>query len=169
MFIKIKNRAVLGVGAVVLAAGLVACDEGSAAVAPDLQEVQENAVLDAMVEAIQDEYKAELIYARVMEDFGPVRPFSNIINAEVRHSESLASLFVTRGLPVPESQWAVDQIPGFSTLTEACSAAVTAEIENAEIYDRYMDLDLPADVRFVFENNRRASIENHLRAFQRCS
>ena len=166
MFINIRNRAVLGVGAVVLAAGLIACDESSAAVAP---EMQEDAVLAAMVAAIQDEYRAELIYERVIGDFGPVRPFSNIINAEVRHSESLASLFVARGLPVPESQWSADQIPGFSTLTEACSAGVTAEIENAEIYDKYMDLGLPADVRIVFENNRRASIENHLRAFQRCS
>ena len=169
MFIKIRTRAVLGVGAVVLAAGLMACEEGSAAVVPDPQEVQEDAVLSAMIEAIQDEYRAELIYENVMEDFGPVRSFSKIINAEVRHSESLASLFVARGLPVPESQWSADQIPGFSTLSEACSAGVTAEIENAEIYDKYLGLDLPADVRLVFENNRRASIENHLRAFQRCA
>ncbi len=166
---RIKNRLALGVGAVVLAAGLMGCDEGSAAVAPVAQEVQEDAVVAAMVAAIQDEFRAELIYERVIGDFGPVRPFSNIINAEVRHSESLASLFAARGLPVPQSQWSGDQIPGFSTLTEACGAGVTAEIENAEIYDKYMDLDLPADVRTVFENNRRASIENHLRAFQRCS
>jgi hypothetical protein len=169
MFTRIKSRLALGVGGVVLAGGLMACDEGSAAVAPEAQEVQADAVLAAMVEAIQDEYRAELIYERVMGDFGPVRPFSNIINAEVRHSESLAGLFATRGLPVPESQWEASQIPGFSTLTEACRAGVTAEIENAEIYDKYMDLDLPTDVRTVFENNRRASIENHLRAFQRCS
>ena len=44
-----------------------------------------------------------------------------------------------------------------------------AEVENAEIYDRYLDLPLPADVRTVFENNRDASIERHLPAFERCS
>jgi hypothetical protein len=122
-----------------------------------------------MEEAIQDEYKAELIYKKVLDNFGSVRPFSNIINAEVRHSEALARLFQVRGLPVPQSKWSDKEIPGFPSLTEACQAGVTAEIENAEIYEKYFSLDLPSDVRRVFENNRRASLENHLRAFQRCS
>jgi hypothetical protein len=79
----------------------------------------EDAVLLAMEVAIQDEYKAELIYEGVVDDFGPVLPFQNIINAE--------------------------------------------------IYEGYFDLDLPSDVRFVFENNQWASLERHLPAFQRWS
>jgi hypothetical protein len=146
--------------------GTVGCEEGTDAVAP---EPQGSEIVAAMEAAIQDEYKAELIYQKVIDDFGSIRPFVNIIGAEVRHSESLARLFSTRGLPVPESQWKPSEIPSFPSISAACQAGVTAEIENAEIYDRYFDLDLPADVRTVFENNRRASIENHLRAFQRCS
>ena len=152
--------------ALLVAVGTGACDEKSDSVAPQFQDQE---VVAAMEAAIQDEYKAELVYQKVIDDFGAIRPFVNIIGAEVRHSESLARLFTARGLPVPESQWKDAEIPGFPSVSVACQAGVTAEIENAEIYDRYFGLDLPADVRMVFENNRRASIENHLRAFQRCS
>jgi hypothetical protein len=146
--------------------GLFGCDLGSSPASPELQD---QAVLTAMEEAIQDEYRAELIYEKVLNDFGPVRPFLNIIRAEVKHSESLAQLFKTTGLAVPTSNWSPEEIPGFSSLPEACRAGVVAEIENAEIYEKYFDLELPPDVRQVFENNQRASLENHLRAFQRCS
>jgi hypothetical protein len=157
--------------AVVIAAfGFSGCDDSSSPAGPEMEmQIQDQAVLAAMEEAIQDEYKAELIYMKVLDNFGSVRPFANIINAEVRHSEALARLFQARGLPVPESQWSDEEIPGFSSLTAACQAGVTAEIENAEIYEKYFSLDLPGDVQMVFENNRRASLENHLPAFQRCS
>ena len=162
-FLKTFGLAVFQLAVV---SGLSGCDEDSSPVAPV---EQDQAVLDAMEATILDEYRAELIYEKVLEDFGEVRPFVNIVRAEVRHSESLASLYTSRGLPVPENTWSFDDIPAFSTLTQACQAGVVAEIENAEVYDRYFDLSLPADVRTVFENNRRASIENHLPAFQRCS
>ena len=146
--------------------GLAACGGNSSTVEP---EIEEELILAAMEATIQDEYRAELIYQGVLDDFGEVRPFVNIINAEVRHSESIARLYATRGIPVPESQWTASQIPRFPSLSTACQAGVEAEIENAEIYDKYFDLPLPDDVKFVFENNRRASINNHLPAFQRCS
>jgi len=147
-------------------AGLFACDSDSSAVAP---EPEDQAVLAAMEATIQDEFRAELIYQSVLDDFGSVLPFKNIINAEVRHSEAIALLYVTRGLPVPESRWASNEIPSFSSITAACQAGVVAEIENIEIYDRYFDLPFPEDVRKVFTNNRAASLERHLPAFELCS
>lgn len=161
-----SSMSTLSLLVLVAALGSFGCGSDSTPVSP---EPQDQAVLAAMEEAIQDEFKAELIYEKVVADFGPVRPFVNIITAEVRHSESLARLFQTRGLPVPASKWSPEEIPGFTSLSEACRAGVEAEIENAEIYEKYFDLELPADVRWVFENNQRASVENHLRAFERCS
>lgn len=151
---------------IVVVFGALACDDGSSAVAP---EVEDQAVLAAMEAAIQDEFRAELIYEKVLAEFGLVRPFVNIVNAEVRHSEALARLYLVRGLTVPQSRWSPEEVPGFASVTEACQAGVTAEIENAEIYDRYLDLRLPSDVETVFQNNRRASMESHLPAFERCS
>jgi hypothetical protein len=143
-----------------------ACQESPTASEPS---IESEAVLEAMLATIQDEYRAELIYQKVIEDFGSVRPFVNIINAEVRHSEAIAGLYVSRGLSVPPSQWRWEEIPAYTSLVKACEAGVQAEIDNAEIYDEYLDLELPTDVQRVFENNRRASIQNHLPSFQRCS
>ena len=152
--------------AMAISVGPVACDDNPSVVAPVMDEP---AVLHAMEAAIQDEFRAELIYEKVLDKFGSVRPFVNIIGAEVRHSEALARLYVIRGLPVPESRWASDDIPVFSSMPDACRAGVVAEIENAEIYSRYLELPLPSDVRLVFENKRAASLDKHLPAFERCS
>lgn len=53
----------------------------------------------------------------------------------------------------------------------ACDDGVTdvEEIDNAAIYARYFDMELPEDVRRVFENNQAASLERHLPAFEFCS
>lgn len=144
------------------------CGEGAfgPGAAPD---VVESEVLAAMTEAIQDEYRAEMIYLGVIDDFGEVRPFANIVYAEVRHSDALALLFLARGLAVPASEWNTEELPAFAALSAACQAGVQAEIDNAAIYEKYFSLDLPADVRQVFENNQAASLNAHLPAFERCS
>lgn len=127
------------------------------------------AVRAAMTEAIADEYRAETVYEGVVGDFGSFAPFVNVLTAEQRHSAAIARLFALRGLAVPANTWTVAAVPHFATVQLACAAGVTAERENIAIYDRYLTLDLPADVRQVFENNRAASLLNHLPAFERCA
>lgn len=153
------------------------CDDGSVAAAPSAPSptatsstvVMTFSVNDAVIVALQDEYHAEAIYRRILIDFGNVNPFANIIRAEQMHASSLAALLRTRGLAVPVSEWNADNVPRFGSVREACGAAAKAEIDNVAVYDRYMNEDLPTDVRRVFENNRAASLNNHLPAFQRCS
>jgi hypothetical protein len=123
---------------------------------------------DALTAAIQDEYHAQAIYEGVVNDLGRVSPFVNIIRAEQRHAASLGNLFRKRGLPVPASNWNAGNVPHFATRPAACAAAAQAEVGNAAVYDRYLGLALPTDVRRVFENNRAASLNNHLPAFDRC-
>jgi hypothetical protein len=127
------------------------------------------AVRSAMSAAIADEYRAETIYQGVIADFGPLAPFVNIVNAELRHSTAIARLFENRGLPVPANSWTVITVPHYPTVPAACAAGVVAERENIALYDGAFALDLPADVRRVFENNREASLVNHLPAFERCA
>jgi hypothetical protein len=47
----------------------------------------------ALNEAIQDEYKACETYRLVIEKFGLIRPFVNIIEAENRHIQALVSVY----------------------------------------------------------------------------
>jgi hypothetical protein len=90
------------------------------------------------------------------------------VNAEERHSASIARLYSNRGLSAPQSLWNVGNVPRFTSIQKACAAAVQAEMANIEMYDRYLAMELPRDVRLVFQNNRRASLQSHLPAFQAC-
>ena len=47
----------------------------------------------ALIDAINDEYKARTLYQKVIDKFGAVRPFSNIIKAEETHIGELKLLF----------------------------------------------------------------------------
>ena len=122
-----------------------------------------------LARAIQDEYRAEAIYQGVLNDFGQVPPFANVVGAEERHSAAIARLYASRGETAPASQWTIDGAPHFTSIPAACTAGVTAERENIALYDELLRADLPTDVRQVFTNNRSASLLKHLPAFEWCS
>lgn len=125
-------------------------------------------LIEILSEALEDEYKARATYRQVLEKFGEVRPFSNIVEAEQRHIDALLVLFQNYGLRVPEDNWPESiEIP--ETLLAACQAGVAAEVDNASMYDRLLaaSSEFP-DVQSVLRNLQRASRENHLPAFQRC-
>jgi len=121
-----------------------------------------------LVEAINDEYKARAKYRLVIENFGEVRPFINIVDAESRHIDALLPLFDKYDVPVPEDDWAA-RIEAPETVQAACKVGVEAEIENGEMYDRLLkESEGYPDIQHVLQQLKRASIENHLPAFQRC-
>ncbi|MFB2937987.1 DUF2202 domain-containing protein [Aerosakkonemataceae cyanobacterium BLCC-F154] len=123
----------------------------------------------ALTEAIEDEYKARATYRLIINKFGAVRPFVNIIESEERHIRALIPLFWKYGIPVPEDDWA-QRVEVPESVQEACQAGVQGEIENAAMYQRLLDLTQGyPDVQRVFLNLQRASQNNHLPAFQRCA
>jgi len=123
--------------------------------------------IDALHEALDDEYCALATYDRVIGDFGRVRPFVNIREAEARHIAALAALFARYGLPLLRNDWP-RKVRGFASVRAACQAGVTAEIENGRLYDRLLARARHADVRAVFRRLQQASQLRHLPAFQRC-
>ena len=138
----------------------------SGAERPPLDQTQQASV----VEALQDEWQGEAIYARVLEDHGEIRPFSRVVHAEQRHADFLEELSTDRGLAVPENRWVEAEVPSYASVKEACAAAVEFEVRNAALYDRVLaGGSLPDDVRRAFEHNRDASLHHHKPAFERCS
>lgn len=125
----------------------------------------------ASVEALQllleDERRAEALYAAVIQKHGEVRPFSNIIEAERRHQCALENLFVTHGLPVPPNPWKEKKAEAPATFQASCEAGVVAELQNVALYDRLMKTVAERDLLDVFEQLRWASQERHLQAFRR--
>lgn len=125
------------------------------------------AEVDALREALDDEHKAWATYDQVVRDFGPVRPFVNIREAEARHIGALLSLFRRYGLHAPENPWP-GRVPRYSSLLEACAAGVTAEVENGALYDRLLRSSDRPELLAVLRNLQRASQKNHPPAFRRC-
>jgi rubrerythrin len=126
-----------------------------------------NAEIDALREALDDEYRALATYDRVIEDFGPVRPFISIREAEARHIAALGALFERYGLPLPRNAWA-GKVTRFASVHAACQAGVAAEIENSRLYARLLAQARRADIRAVFRRLQEASQLRHLPAFRRC-
>lgn len=117
----------------------------------------------ALRTALDDEYKAHETYAQVIRDFGEVRPFINIVEAEARHIAALVALFEKYGLAPPANRWA-GNAPRFASVNDACRAGVQAEIDNAALYDRLFASTRRADLLGVFRALRAASQDNHLPA-----
>ena len=121
----------------------------------------------ALREALDDEYRAWATYDQVIADFGEVRPFSNIREAEARHIEALRTLYAFYGLAAPENPWP-GKVTRYASLEEACAAGVAAEIENGALYERLLASTRRPDILAVFRNLQEASQQRHLPAFQRC-
>lgn len=118
--------------------------------------------------ALLDEHKSRATYARIMEKFGPVRPFVNIHAAEGRHVEALVRLFKAHGLEVPIDNWPCHvTVP--ATLSEACQQAALGEKDNLRLYERILAESPEPEVREVFRNLQAASRDRHLPAFERCA
>tara|TARA_R110001592_G_scaffold357416_1_gene660553 strand:- start:113219 stop:113713 length:495 start_codon:yes stop_codon:yes gene_type:complete len=129
--------------------------------------MNEKVLMQVLNEALLDEYKARDTYRKIINTFGAVRPFVNIVEAEQRHIEFLLPLYQKYSIPLPPEP-DPEQIVVPESLMEACKAGVAEEIENVSMYDRLIEMtDLP-DVIEVLQRLQAASRDNHLPAFQRC-
>ena len=127
-----------------------------------------DAEVQILHEALDDEHRAWATYDQVIADFGEVRPFINIREAEARHIQALLRLFERYGLAKPANPW-----PGkaerYTSLQAACEAGVAAEIVNGEMYERLLGQTRREDILRVLRNLQEASQQRHLPAFQRCA
>ena len=116
--------------------------------------------------AIQDEYLARAQYVAVMDAFGKVRPFSNIVQSEEHHIALLKPLFTDRGWDVPADE-SKPHVVVPQTFAEALQIGQQAEVENIAMYEHFLrQPDLPDDVQAVVERLLAAS-KRHLQAFSR--
>jgi hypothetical protein len=109
---------------------------------------------EVLNEALADEYKARDTYRAIIDRFGPVRPFINIVDAEQTHIDALLALFARYDIPVPpEPDPARILLP--DTLLDACRQGIEAELQNVAMCDRLLAAIEKADVRMVLERLQR--------------
>jgi len=124
--------------------------------------------IQGLLDALDDEYKAHTTYEQVIRDFGAVRPFVNIVEAEQRHIDALLNLCARYGVTPPSNRWS-GQVPRYASVHDACTQAVAGEIENAALYDRVLKSTGRDDLLQVYRALQSASTDHHLPAFQRCA
>ncbi len=118
---------------------------------------------DMLTYALLDEYHAKATYEAIIETYGEIRPFTNIVLAEQTHIDLLLPLFETYGYSVPLDDSNV-VVP--DSVASALATGFEAEKANIALYETFLAQDLPDDVRAVFEQLVNAS-EHHLSAFSR--
>jgi hypothetical protein len=121
-----------------------------------------------LLDALDDEYKAWSTYGQVIRDFGEIRPFVNIIQAEQRHIDALLGLCTRYGIQAPPNRWP-GKVARYAALQDACTQAVQGEIENAALYDRVLRSTARQDLLEVYRALQSASTDRHLPAFRRCA
>jgi rubrerythrin len=122
---------------------------------------------EALHAALDDEYHARATYRAVLDAFGDVRPFINIVESEERHIEALTRQCQEHGIEIPGDKWA-GQVSAPDSLLEACKNAVKAEQDNAALYEKLIEAAQEhPNVQETFRRLREASQERHLPAFER--
>jgi hypothetical protein len=128
-----------------------------------------DSVIEVMKAGLMDEYNAYAAYAAIMEQFGTVRPFTNIQRAEAQHIAAWEYLFERYGLELPAAPESVT-LPDFASQAEACQAAADLESANLNLYAEMAAVvaDYP-DILQVVTALGDASEFSHLPALERCA
>lgn len=119
---------------------------------------------EMLVYAIQDEQLAHGEYALVLATLGDQNPFNNIVLSEEQHIAELTVLFERYAFAVPADESA-EHISVPADVKEALEKCVAGEVDNIAMYNKFLEMEIPDDVRRVFTSLRNAS-EGHLKAFQ---
>jgi hypothetical protein len=127
-----------------------------------------DAEIEGLVRAIEEEFGAQALYQSVLDKFGNVSPFNDIVLSEARHASALINQAQKYGIPVPEFP-SSEGLSAFGTVVEACQAGVDAEIADAELYDELMSFTTNSALIRVYTNLQKATLDSHLPAFEDCS
>ena len=131
-------------------------------------EAQE-AVLEALVGA-EGEYAAYATYDAILDEYGNVNPYANIMAAEAKHIDALKQILDQYEVAYPTENPYLGMIEAPESLAVAAQAGVDAEIANVALYNEQLEAveDYP-DIVAVFVNLQAASQEQHLPAFERAA
>jgi hypothetical protein len=113
-----------------------------------------------LIYAIEDESLTKYEYKNILDKYNVKTPFADIIETKKNHIARLAKLFYEYDLALPEdrsSQYAL--FP--PSINDAYNAGVSNEIETIAMYERFLQQNLPTDIKNTFTDLKSAS-QSHL-------
>lgn len=125
----------------------------------DVETTELKSMLDVLY---QDEYNTKSTYEEIIDEFGPNVLYYNLVQAESQHMFALEQIYSRYDIQIPDMDAKTPNLP--NNLLDTYTLGKEAEESNIALYDKYLDEDLPDDVRFTFERLMNASY-HHLDAF----
>lgn len=123
----------------------------------------ETTELKSMLDILyQDEYNTKSTYEEIIDEFGPNILYNNLIQAEAQHMNALERIYTRYDIQIPNMDARTPNLP--DNLLDTYTLGKEAEEANIALYDKYLDEDLPEDIRFTFERLMNASY-HHLDTF----
>ena len=115
-----------------------------------------------LLNALQEERLAAATYQAVIDKFGEVEPFTNILKAEEQHIAAVENLLKVNNIDIPENN-VTAEAP--ETLEEAYAKAIEVEKEDIALYERMLPDISDTMIKTVFTRLTNAS-EWHLKTFE---
>jgi hypothetical protein len=114
---------------------------------------------------VDGEYANFARYSAVIDTFGEVQPFVNVMSAEEQHISALVLQLQRFGAEIPANPYLGTTTAPADLLT-AANDAVAGEQANVAMFDTLLTQVTDTGLTRVFTNLRRASLETHLPLFQ---
>jgi len=120
---------------------------------------------DMLKYAIEDEYLARGEYKYILDTFGDIIPFKDVMAAEVQHIADVKILLEKYKFTVPKDV-SEDHLIKADNAEQTYEIGVQAELDNIAMYENFLKNTLPEDIATTFEFLMEAS-RGHLNAFEK--
>lgn len=122
-------------------------------------------VLKALDSALRSKFKTCALYRMVLQAFGPVQPFKDLVKIEAKYRLVLAGLARRYEHPTPTDEWE-GQVAIPVSFVEACEEAIQLERENDRLYTSLLEQTNDAALRRILMRMQNVSQVSHQPSFK---
>lgn len=115
-----------------------------------------------LLNALHEERLAAATYQAIVDKFGEVKPFTNILKAEEQHIAAIENLLKVNGIEIPANNITATAP---KTLEESYALAINVEKEDIALYEEMYPNLSDSMIKAVFTRLMNAS-KQHLQAFE---
>lgn len=166
---RVFRRGLVALVALSAAGSMAACHDGGATGPTPGPPISSDVLKTVLDEALQDAYRTQFTYERIVADQGPMTPFTMLASAEKANASAIVNLYSAWNVTAPASAWNTSNVPRYAGLQQACVAAEEGEQATQMMFDRLLALNLPDDVRSAFEAMRSNARSQHWSSVGSCA